>query len=149
MPDTSTSKPISDRTFKILNAAHKAVVKLSFGTLGWKLARMEVVELTTIGRKSGEKRTVMLTSPVKHGDAHVVVASRYGDDKNPDWFLNLQAQPAVEITVRGKRRNATARVATDAERAELWPKAVAVYKNYEGYQSKTERQIPLVLLTPA
>lgn len=146
---SNTDRTVGDRTFKNLNAAHKAVVKLSFGKLGWKLARMEVVELTTVGRKSGEKRTVMLTSPMKEGDAWVVVASRYGDTKHPDWFLNLQANPSVEITVRGKRSDAVARIATDAERSELWPRAVAVYKNYAGYQEKTERVIPLVFLTPS
>jgi deazaflavin-dependent oxidoreductase (nitroreductase family) len=145
---SNTDRAVGDRTFKILNAAHQAVVKLSFGKLGWKLARMEVVELTTIGRKSGEKRTVMLTSPMKEGDAWVVVASRYGDTKHPDWFLNLQANPSVEITVRGKRSDAVARIATDAERDDMWPRAVAVYKNYAGYQEKTERVIPMVFLTP-
>jgi deazaflavin-dependent oxidoreductase (nitroreductase family) len=145
---SSTDRAVGDRTFKILNAAHKAVVTLSFGKLGWKLARMEVVELTTVGRKSGEKRTVMLTSPMKEGDSWVVVASRYGDTKHPDWFLNLQANPSIEITVRGKRSDAVARIATEAERDDMWPRAVAVYKNYAGYQEKTERVIPMVFLTP-
>ncbi len=104
-----TDRQVSDRTFKILNVLHKGLVTVSFGRLGWTAAKMPVVELTTIGRKSGEKRTVMLTSPCKEGDAWVVVASRYGDTKHPDWFLNLQANPSVEIGVRGKKQAATAR----------------------------------------
>ena len=144
-----TDRQVSDRTFKILNVLHKGLVRASFGRLGWTAAKMPVIELTTIGRKSGEKRTVMLTSPCKDGDAWVVVASRYGDTKNPDWFLNLQANPSVEISVRGKKQTATARVATDDERAALWPTIVESYANYAEYQEKTDRVIPLVFLTPA
>ena len=111
---------------------------------------MPVLELTTTGRKSGEPRSVMLTSPVQEGDTIVVVASRGGDDHHPAWFLNLRDQPRVEVAFKGGARVPyTARAATADERARLWPQVTATYKGYAGYQSKTDREIPLVLLDPA
>ncbi|HEY8524895.1 MAG TPA: nitroreductase/quinone reductase family protein [Acidimicrobiales bacterium] len=140
----------SDLGLKAMNAVHRCVLKVSGGRLGWKVARMPVVELTTRGRKSGEPRTVMLTSPVQEGDTVVLVASRGGDDHHPAWFLNLQAEPRVEARVGGgERRTYTARVATPEERERLWPQVTAVYRGYANYQRKTDRQIPLVLLDPA
>jgi deazaflavin-dependent oxidoreductase (nitroreductase family) len=110
---------------------------------------MPVLELTTIGRKSGQARSVMLTSPIQRGDEVVVVASRGGDDHHPAWFLNLRDQPEVEVAYAGApKRPYLARVASSEERAELWPTVEANYQGYAGYQRKTEREIPLVLLTP-
>ena len=139
----------SDLQLKTMNTVHRGLLKLSGGRVGWKAAGMPVLELTTIGRKSGEPRSVMLTSPVKDGDAIVIVASRGGDDHHPAWFLNLRDNPDVEVAMGGKpKQPMTARVATDEERARLWPQVTAGYKNYAGYQTKTTREIPLVLLTP-
>jgi deazaflavin-dependent oxidoreductase (nitroreductase family) len=110
---------------------------------------MPVVELTTTGRKSGEPRTVMLTSPVQEGNAIVIVASRGGDDHHPAWFLNLRDNPAVEVAFAGKpKQSMRARIATPEEREALWPRATSAYKGYANYQTKTERSIPLVLLEP-
>jgi deazaflavin-dependent oxidoreductase (nitroreductase family) len=139
----------SDFALKAMNAVHRGVQKLSFGTLGWSAANMPVVELTTTGRKSGLPRTVLLTSPVQEGDAYVVVASRGGDDKHPAWFLNLRDNPDVEVAIGGKPKQPwTATVASPEERARLWPLVVEDYKNYASYQEKTEREIPLVILAP-
>jgi deazaflavin-dependent oxidoreductase (nitroreductase family) len=111
---------------------------------------MPVVELTTTGRKTGQKRSVMLTSPLQEGDAIVVVASRGGDDTHPAWFLNLRDNPAVEVVYKGKpKQPMKARVATPEERARMWPTVTSKYKGYAGYQTKTTREIPLVLLEPA
>jgi len=110
---------------------------------------MAVVELTTVGRRSGEPRTVMLSSPVQCGDTWVVVASRWGDDRHPAWFLNLRDQPLVEVRATGMpKQTMRARIATPEERAALWPKVTSVYKGYANYQKKTDREIPLVLLEP-
>lgn len=110
---------------------------------------MPVVELTTIGRKSGQPRTSMLTSPLQSGDSFIVVASRGGDDHNPAWFLNLRTQPSVTARIGGGTpQPMTARVASPAERAELWPRITSKYRNYADYQTKTDREIPLVFLTP-
>jgi deazaflavin-dependent oxidoreductase (nitroreductase family) len=108
-----------------------------------------VLELTTTGRKSGQPRSVMLTSPHQEGDAFVVVASRGGDDTHPAWFLNLRDNPDVEVSVKGAARQPMrARIADGDERGRLWPKITADYKNYANYQTKTEREIPLVFLEP-
>jgi deazaflavin-dependent oxidoreductase (nitroreductase family) len=138
-----------DALFKIVNAVHRPLFRLSRGRIGGKGLGMPVLVLTTTGRKSGAKRSVMLTSPMQIGDSYVLVASRGGDDQNPAWFLNLQADPAVEVELEGRTRPMRARVADPAERAELWPRIVADHANYGGYQRRTDREIPVVVLDPA
>jgi deazaflavin-dependent oxidoreductase (nitroreductase family) len=139
----------SDFELKTMNAIHRGVLKISGGRLGWRAGRMPVVELTTTGRKSGQPRTVMLTSPVQEGTTIVIVASRGGDDHHPAWFLNLRDHPEVEVSTGGQSKQTMhARVATASERAALWPRVTATYKGYANYQTKTDREIPLVLLEP-
>ncbi|HET6664649.1 MAG TPA: nitroreductase family deazaflavin-dependent oxidoreductase [Acidimicrobiales bacterium] len=139
----------SDMFLKGMNAVHRTVLRISGGHLGWQTANMPVVELTTTGRKSGRPHTVLLTSPVRDGEAIVVVASRGGADHHPAWFLNLRDHPDVDVAVGGEpRRPMRARVADPDERARLWPQVVAKYKGYGNYQTKTDREIPLVLLEP-
>jgi deazaflavin-dependent oxidoreductase (nitroreductase family) len=138
----------SDLMLKAMNTFHRGLLKVSGGRLGWDLGHMPVVELTTTGRKSGQPRTVMLTSPVQEGSTIVVVASRGGDDQHPAWFLNLRDNPDVEVTLKGKKQRMRARVATPEERTRLWPQVTEKYKGYAGYQTKTTREIPLVLLEP-
>jgi deazaflavin-dependent oxidoreductase (nitroreductase family) len=139
----------SDLVLKVMNTLHRGVVKVSGGKVGWEAGHMPVVELTTIGRKTGEPRTVMLTSPHQEGEAIVVVASRGGDDQNPAWFLNLGTNPRVEVRYKGgPRQPMTARAATPEERARMWPLITEAHANYAEYQTKTEREIPLVLLNP-
>jgi deazaflavin-dependent oxidoreductase (nitroreductase family) len=134
---------------KGMNAVHRTVLRISGGHLGGQTANMPVVELTTTGRKSGRPHTVLLTSPVRDGEAIVVVASRGGADHHPAWFLNLRDHPDVDVAVGGEpRRPMRARVADPDERARLWPQVVAKYKGYGNYQTKTDREIPLVLLEP-
>ncbi|HEY3749087.1 MAG TPA: nitroreductase family deazaflavin-dependent oxidoreductase [Pseudonocardiaceae bacterium] len=137
----------SDFAMKTMNAVHRTVLKISGGKLGWHVSDMPALELTTIGRKSGQPRSVLLTSPVQEGTTLVVVASRGGDDKHPAWFLNLRDNPDVQVALQGKpARPMVARVANAEERARLWPLVVADHKNYADYQTKTKREIPLVLL---
>ena len=138
----------SDFQLKLVNAIHRPLFRLSKGKLMGKGAGMPVLVLTTTGRKSGQKRPTMLTTPLQFGDSIVLVASRGGDDRHPAWFLNLQANPTVEVEMGGATRTMTARVADAAEKAELWPKIVADHDNYAGYQAKTDRDIPVVVLTP-
>ena len=140
----------NDLQLKSMNAVHRAVLKVSGGRLGWQAGNMPVVELTTTGRKSGKPHSVMLTSPVQEGTTMVVVASRGGDDHHPAWFLNLRDNPDVEVSLKGGAKQPfRARIASPEERARLWPLVTADHKNYAGYQTKTSRQIPLVLLDPA
>jgi deazaflavin-dependent oxidoreductase (nitroreductase family) len=134
---------------KIMNSVNRIIQRVSGGRMGWELGGMPVLELTTIGRKSGQPRTTLLTSPVVLDDAWVVVASRGGDDTHPAWFLNLRDNPQVTVSVKGaKPREMTAHVASAAERAALWPRVTADHKNYAEYQEKTDREIPLVILAP-
>lgn len=139
----------SDRTLVLMNSVHRAIIRLSRGKLGWSAAGMPALELTTIGRKSGEKRSTMLTVPIREGMGYVVVASRGGDDAHPAWFLNLRDNPEVEVVLDGKPRvRMTARIADAETRARLWPQITAKYRNYAGYQEKTSREIPVVILEP-
>ncbi len=140
----------SDFQLKTMNAIHRGLLTISGGRIGWRAGGMPVVELTTTGRKSGQPRTVMLTSPVQNGDAIVIVASRGGDPQHPGWFFNLQEHPDVEVAFAGKPKQAMrARVATPEERSTLWPQVTGKYKGYANYQTKTDREIPLVILEPA
>ncbi len=139
----------ADRSRHTLNDTHRRILKLTRGRIGWHLYGMPMLELTTVGRKSGEKRTTMLSSPMQRGDTIVVVASRGGSDLYPAWYHNLVAEPRVEVNFRGRGvREMWARVADAAERAELWPIVTKDHPNYAGYQRKTDREIPLVLLEP-
>src|SRR6185295_19698423 len=96
----------TDLQLKAMNTLHRGMLKLSGGRLGWRAGGMPVVELTTRGRKSGQPRRVMLTSPVQEGDTIVVVASRGGDDTHPAWFLNLRDHPEVEVSLKGAPKKA-------------------------------------------
>ena len=139
----------SDFMLKTMNTVHRGMLKITGGRFGYDLSRMPVLELTTIGRKSGEPRSVMLTSPLQEGSTIVVVASRGGDDHHPAWFLNLRDNPDVEVAWKGEpKKKMRAHVANAEERARLWPLVTGDHKNYAGYQKKTEREIPLVLLDP-
>ncbi len=140
----------SDLMLKTMNTLHKGLLKVSFGKLGWDAGNMPVLELTTTGRKSGQPRSVMLTSPHQDGERIVIVASKGGNDEHPAWFLNLRDDPNVQVAFKGAApKPMLARVATAEERAELWPVITSAYKGYAGYQEKTSREIPLVFLDPA
>jgi deazaflavin-dependent oxidoreductase (nitroreductase family) len=139
----------SDLSFKALNAMHRGVLRLTGGRVGWHALRMPMLELTTVGRRSGLPRSVMLPAPVQEDEAWVIVASRAGADHHPAWLLNLRDCPDVEVSLQGKpKRPMRARIATSDERTRLWPQVTSVYKNYAAYQRKTDREIPLVLLEP-
>jgi deazaflavin-dependent oxidoreductase (nitroreductase family) len=101
--------------------------------------------LDHVGAKSGQKRTTPLVY-VRDGENLVLVASKGGNPKNPAWFHNLRANPETTVQVGSERRAVRARVAERDERERLWPKAVDTYSGYRGYQERTEREIPLVIL---
>lgn len=104
--------------------------------------------LTTTGRKSGQQRTTpLIYDPV--GDAYAIVASKGGADEPPAWFLNLQADPTVEVQVKADKFTARARTASDEERSSIWPQMVEQWPAYDEYQASTDRKIPIVLLERA
>ncbi|MDQ3294922.1 MAG: nitroreductase family deazaflavin-dependent oxidoreductase [Actinomycetota bacterium] len=139
---------VVDLGAKIMNGAHRAVLEASGGRLLAKPFGMQLVELHTTGRKSGQRRSSMLTAPVHDERRVVLVASKGGDDRDPDWYRNLVANPEVELTIDGRTRPMAARTATAEERAELWPRIVAAYKGYAGYQERASREIPVVICEP-
>jgi deazaflavin-dependent oxidoreductase (nitroreductase family) len=104
-----------------------------------------ILLLTTRGRKSGAERTTPLIFQ-PHGDDYLIVASRGGTDAPPGWYVNLQAEPDVQVQVRGDVFRAHARDATPQEKPELWRKMAAVWPDYDEYQKKTDRDIPVVVL---
>jgi len=140
---------LADIGFRAMNLGHRVLLRASGGRLGWTALDMPVLELTTRGRRSGRPRSVMLTSPVQEGPVLVVVASRGGEDEPPQWLLNVQDNPDVEVSLQGgPRQRMRGRVATPAERERLWPMVIADHTNYAGYQRRTAREIALVLLEP-
>jgi deazaflavin-dependent oxidoreductase (nitroreductase family) len=139
---------VADITMRTMNAVHRGLLLLTRGRLGWKIGPMPVVELHTVGRKTGDRRSTMLTAPVHEPDRIVLVASKGGDDRHPLWYLNLVAEPDIELTENGVTRPMRARTATAAEKAALWPVIVRAYPGYAGYQRKTTRDIPVVICEP-
>ena len=137
----------ADLGLKAMNAGHRAILRLSGGRALTSPFGMPAVELHVIGRKSGLRRTTMLTAPIIDDQRVVIVASKGGDDRDPEWFRNLVANPDVELTVvkTGATRLCRARVASVQEKAEMWPTIVAAYKGYAGYQKRTTRDIPVVI----
>jgi deazaflavin-dependent oxidoreductase (nitroreductase family) len=154
----STRTTLTDAGMKALSVAHRAILNLTRGRIGWTLGKLQMVELHTIGRSSGKRRSIMLMSPIhgasangaghNRGERYVLVASKGGDDRHPLWYLNLVANPDVELTVKGGTKPMHARTATAAERSELWPRIVAAYPNYGRYQQKAQREIPVVVCEP-
>lgn len=107
-----------------------------------------ILILTTKGRKTGQDRKFPLIYQ-EHQGGYVIVASKGGAPAHPGWYLNLQANPEVRVQVKADRFTARARTAEGAERDELWAKMAAVWPDYDDYQKKTDRQIPVVVLERA
>jgi deazaflavin-dependent oxidoreductase (nitroreductase family) len=142
------NESIKDVFARGANVLHKAIMKGTRGRIGGTGFGMPVVILTTTGRKSGKQRETMLTSPVHDDQRVVLVASYGGDDRHPAWFLNVRDNPDVELEMKGKKRPMRAHVASVEEKKTLWPEVTAAYKGYAQYQTKTDRDIPLVILEP-
>ena len=137
-----------DLGFKGLNRMHRLVVRASGHRLGLRAFGMTAVELRVPGRRTGIVRSTMLTVPVEFEGSLVLVASKGGDDRDPDWFRNLQASPLVEIVRSGTPIAMRARVATAEESERLWPQVIAAYRPYAGYRRRARREIPLVICEP-
>lgn len=140
---------VVDLVAKGMNVVHQAALRVSGGRLGKQVFGMPAVELHTIGRRSGQRRTVMLTVPVDEPGRIVLVASKGGDDRHPDWYHNVVAHAEVEVTRDGTTTKMLARTATAAEKAALWPRITEAYKGYAGYQERTDREIPVVICETA
>lgn len=133
---------------KVVTALALVLYRVSGGRIGGKFGNLSVLLLATRGRKTGKKRTVPLGYFEDEGRI-VVIASFGGSDVHPAWYLNLAANPEVEMRIGGARgRPMRARTATPEERDAVWPKVAKLWPGYRRYQEKTEREIPLVILEP-
>lgn len=140
--------PLTKLIIKWMSRANAFVYKKTDGKLGGKFLKGAAVALlTTTGRKTGEPRVSPLLY-LRDGDRVVLVASQGGAAKNPMWYLNLKANPKVSIQIKDEVLDLTARDATEAERAEYWPKLVEMYSSFDDYQSWTDRVIPVVICEP-
>lgn len=127
---------------------HQWLYETTDGRIGASLGGRPMLLLRTVGRRTGQARTNALLY-VPEGNAYVVTASKGGDPRHPGWFHNLSANPEVEIQIGRDRIPVRARVAEGDERTRLWAKADEVNKGqYSTYQSRTTREIPVVVLEP-
>jgi deazaflavin-dependent oxidoreductase (nitroreductase family) len=151
-----TAKPFNERQVKLGNTVMKVMSPLntwlyraSKGRLGARFpGGAPICIVTTTGRRSGSARTVPLLY-MRDGDDIIVVASKGGMPQHPDWYLNVVANPEVEIEVGNDRKRFVARTADSSERAALWPRLLEVYSSYDDYQARTDREIPVVICSPA
>lgn len=127
---------------------HKGWYRLTGGKIGGTFHGAPLVLLTTTGRKSGEERTWPLLA-LRDGDAYLFAASNSGHDRHPAWYLNLEANPGVQVRDGGTTLQGRARIATGEERAEKYRRFVDVFETYAKYEAATERQIPVVVVEPA
>jgi len=131
--------------FRFVIGLHRALYRASGGRIGGRRGTVPILLLTTVGRKTRKKRTVPLQY-LAQAEALVVVASNGGRPKHPAWFLNLRAEPSVEVEVGREHTAMRARAATPEERKLLWPQVVEFWSGYDDYQRNTSREIPLVIL---
>jgi F420H(2)-dependent quinone reductase len=147
----STLRDAFDRGWPLwrrLMGGHTLAYRATGGLVGHRFpGAPPTLLLDHVGAKSGTKRTTPLTY-LHDGDDFVIVASKGGHPSNPAWFHNLRANPDTTIQVGHKRLPVRARVANPEERSRLWPKVVDLYSGYAGYQKRTDREIPLVILEP-
>lgn len=131
-----------------LEGTHRALLTVTGGRFPHKVGDIQFLELHTIGRKTGQRRATLLSTPLQEDGRLILVASKGGYPDDPIWYKNLVANPDVDITIEGTTTPMRARTATAQERAELWPRIVAKAGNYAGYQKRAPREIPVVICEP-
>ena len=147
-PFTRTEVAIANPIIRVMSRLNTWAYQLTNGWLGGTFLRgAPVMLMTVVGRKSGRQLTVPLLY-LRDGERVVIVASKGGMDHHPLWYHNLVANPDVDVQIGGTVRPMRAHTADDAERAALWPRLVAMYSDYDDYQARTTRKIPVVVLSP-
>ena len=126
---------------------HRWVFEKTDGRVGGKLAGVPMLLLSSEGRRTGQWRTTPLAY-MPDGDRYVVLGSNNGQDHDPAWWLNLQKNPSARVRLRGRALDVECRRATAEEREALWPRMIEANPTWERYPSKTQRDIPVVLLEP-
>ena len=132
---------------KLGSGVHSGVYRATGGKLFGRMGKSPILLLNTVGRKSGKKRTSPLLY-VKDGEDFVIIASKGGAPTHPAWFLNLKANPEATVEVGDREVRVRAEEADAEEKARLWQKMVEMYPTYDDYQTKTKREIPLLVLHP-
>ncbi len=135
------------RLLKLGASIHAAVYRWSGGRVGTSIGGMRMLILTTKGRRSGKARSVAL-GYTEEGNSYVVIASYGGSVNHPHWYLNLRKEPFAYAQVREKRMAVRTQTVDAQDRERLWPQLVAKAPLYQHYQDRTQRQIPMVYLTP-
>jgi deazaflavin-dependent oxidoreductase (nitroreductase family) len=138
---------VTEVDYSLLNEEHVKVYRETDGETGYIWNGAPILLLTSTGRRSGEARTTPLIFG-RDGDDYLIVASMGGMPRHPWWYENLSAHPNVEIQVKADQIPVTARTATPDEKPRLWQIMHEIWPNYDEYQSRTEREIPVVILTP-
>jgi deazaflavin-dependent oxidoreductase (nitroreductase family) len=147
-PLTSAEEWLGSLVIRLMSRLNTWLYRATGGALGARwLQGAPILLLTTTGRRSGEPRTTPLLY-LRDGANVVVVASKGGMSHHPLWYRNLVAHPDVEVEIGRERQRMHARRATDAEKAALWPRLVAMYRDFDVYQTRTTRNIPVVILSP-
>jgi len=136
-----------DRTAKYLSTLHQVLYRGTRGIVGRRLVGNDMCLLSTTGRWSGQVHTVPLLY-LRDGERLVVIASWGGRDHHPDWYVNLLADSRAVVQVLGDRWAVEAETADSDRRALWWPRVLAAYDGYATYESRTDREIPVVFLEP-
>ncbi|MCI0609529.1 MAG: nitroreductase family deazaflavin-dependent oxidoreductase [Anaerolineae bacterium] len=134
--------------FRIFMAIGTTLYKISNGKIGGRLPGLEVLLLTTTGRKTGKQRTTPLGYFKDQEGSYVIIGSNAGFDTHPAWFYNLKSKPHVTIQVKDKQLEANAEIAGPDKRNQLWAHLVELAPFYDNYTKKTGREIPVVILHP-
>jgi deazaflavin-dependent oxidoreductase (nitroreductase family) len=132
----------------LLGDDHVRVYQQTDGREGYLWNGAPILLLTTTGWKTGARTKTRALIYGQDGDSYLVVASKGGSAEHPSWYRNLQAHPRVEVQVQGRRFEAEARTADEAERSRLWTIMRSVWPNYDVYETRTSRRIPVVVLQP-
>ena len=147
-PFTKREIAVANPVIRVMSRLNTWIYRLSGGRIGgtWMYGA-PILLLIVTGRKTGRRLTFPLLY-LRDGDDVLVVASKGGMDTHPLWYLNLEANPDVEIEIGRDTFTVRARTASKEEKATYWPKLVAMYPDYDDYQARTERDIPVVVLSP-
>ncbi|WP_421843844.1 nitroreductase family deazaflavin-dependent oxidoreductase [Mycobacterium sp.] len=147
-PPRFLNSPFTDSIIKWMSRLNTFMYRRGSGEgLGGTFQKIPVALLTTTGRKTGQARVSPLYF-LRDGERVVVAASKGGSAKNPMWYLNLKANPKVQVQIKKELLDRTARDATEEERAKYWAQLVEMYPTYNDYQSWTDRTIPIVICDP-
>ncbi|HYC55393.1 MAG TPA: nitroreductase family deazaflavin-dependent oxidoreductase [Candidatus Binatia bacterium] len=148
-PFTPTQEKIAKPIIRVMSAVNTWMYRASGGRLGARwMYGAPVMLMTTIGRKSGQPRTVPLLY-LRDGERIIIVGSQGGMSKDPLWVANVAANPNVEVEIGSVRRKMRARRGSAEEKARYWPDLCRMYPDYGDYQSRTTRDIPVLILEPA